>query len=436
MSQKCKWCGSTNTARKGNRKSETDNETIIAYRFLCKDCGKRFSIKPSSLNEQEKHQFKYEERSDGNATVSSESFKSRAGEKVKVLDEFLDICQVDLDTWEVDKYVLNAWDVTMGDDNGASTYTNYQIKVWLKRKSEIFDQKKFTKELIEDIKNNYAPNVQKIHHNEGNNLFVPNIYDVHLGRLCWHEETGQNYDVKIAENIVRQTLHNLFKHANGININRILFPVGNDFLNYDYAEPYPMTTNQTPQESDVRWQKMFRIGRNILYEMIDWMYQNIAPVDVVAIPGNHEEQSLFFLAEVLSAKYLRNKNVTVDNRPINRKYYQYGSNLLGFAHGKDEKDVELHNLMSLEAPKLWAETKYRYYYLGHNHHEKSLKSKTSKAVINQEADYKGVLISYLPSVAHIDKYEHKKGYEGSVRGARAMVHHKEKGRTHIIGENI
>ena len=131
-----------------------------------------------------------------------------------------------------------------------------------------------------------------------------------------------------------------------------------------------------------------------------------------------------------------NDNVRVDNSPKSRKYYKYGSNLIGFAHGKDEKNTELHNLMSLDAPKYWADTTYRYYYLGHNHHEKSMRSKTSKSVINQEADYKGVMISYLPAVAQTDKYEHKKGYEGSIRGARAMVHNFHKGRTHIIGENV
>jgi len=435
---KCKWCESTNTAFHSYRKSEKDNETVVAHRYRCYDCGRGFSIKVGE-EPQEKQHYKYEEKKN-EATVESSDFKSSAGNKTKILEEFHATCKVDLEAWEVEKYTLNAWDVTMSGAKSSTkndvTYTNYQIKVWLKRKTDAFNREKFTKELIEDVQNNHAPNISLIEYEDGDNLFVPNIYDVHLGRLCWHEETGHNYDVKIAEDIVRQVIHNLFINAGNVKIDRILFPVGNDFLNYDYAEPFPMTTNQTPQESDVRWQKMFRIGRNILYEMIDWMYKNVAPVDVIAIPGNHEEQSLFYLAEVLSAKYANNNNVTVDNRPVNRKYYRYGNNLLGFAHGKDEKEVELHNLMSLEAPKMWAETKYRYYYLGHNHHEKSLKSKTSKAIINQEVDYKGVMISYLPSVAHIDKYEHKKGYEGSIRGARGMVHHKDKGRTHIIGENI
>lgn len=445
---KCKWCSSTNVIRSGQRKSESDPTKAVAYRYRCKDCDRKFSIKADTIDEshQEKthQQYKYEEKKDA-ATIESNDFKSQAGDRIKVLDEFLDTCEVDLETWEVERYTLNAWDVTMsGQKSGTgedTTYTNYQIKVWLKRKIEVFDREKFTKELIEDISKNHAPHIQfskdKKWTNDGDNLFVPNLYDIHLGRLCWHEETGANYDVNIASQIASDLLERLFDSlGTSESISRILFPVGNDFFNYDYAEPYPMTTNQTPQEADVRWQKMFRVGRNLLYGMIDWMTKEIAPVDVVVVPGNHEHQFMWLTGEILDAKYNGHDHVTVDNRPVHRKYYQYGKNLLGFAHGKDEKDVELHNLMSLEAPQQWAETKYRYYYLGHNHHEKSLKSKTSKAIINQEADYKGVLISYLPAIAHTDKYEHQKGYEGSIRGARGMVHNYHRGRTHIIGENI
>lgn len=449
----CPDCGSDDIKFMRYRKSEKYPYEYVSERYYClnQDCEREsFSVRINEQPQEEEQSksnsngYKYEEKKDS-ATIETDSFETNKTDKVKILDDFLGLCQVDLETWEVEKYTLNAWDVTMSgaksSTNKDTSYTNYQIKVWLRRRQDFFDKEKFTKELIEDIKKNHAPNIKADAFNDRynmreNNLFIPNLYDVHLGRLCWHEESNGNYDVKIAIDMVEELLVALFNRVDTDSIHRILFPIGNDFLNYDYAEPYPMTTNGTPQEADVRWQKMFRLGRNLLYSLIDWMYQNVAPVDVVSIPGNHEEQTMYYLSSVLEAKYENNNNVTVDNNPVSRKYYKYGTNLIGFAHGKDEKETELHNLMSLEAPHDWAGSKYRYYYLEHNHHERSLKSKTSKAIINQEVDYKGVMISYMPSIAQTDKYEHKKGYEGSIRGARGMLHNYDKGRIQIIGENI
>lgn len=446
----CPDCNGDNIKFTGYRKSEKDR-SIIAERYIClnEDCERKgFSVRLDGFTEQSNdsqkessNSFKYEEKKD-QAVVQSDDYKTQTVNKAKVLEEFLELCQVDTEVWEVEKYTLNAWDVTMSGTKSSTgedvAYTNYQIKVWLKPRKETFDTDKFKRELIEDVKKNHAPNINiKGVYTDSDNLFIPNLFDIHLGRLCWYEETGENYDVNIATQITEQVLQVLFKRYNDLSsIDRILFPVGQDFFNYDYAEPFPMTTNQTPQESDVRWQKMFRLGRNLLYGMIDWMCAQVAPVDVVVSSGNHEAQVGWYLGELLDAKYENNNAVTVDNRPIQRKYYRYGVNLIGFAHGKDEKEAELHNLMSLEAPQKWAQSKYRYFYLGHNHYERSLNSKTSKAIINQEVDYKGVYIEYLPAIARVDKYEHAKGFIGSVRGARAMVHNFNSGRIHKIGENL
>src|SRR6056297_1043185 len=150
---KCPSCGSDQLKFKGYRKSEVTNERI-SRRYIClnSECDKEgFSI--SIEKEQEKDyngSYKYDERKEG-ATVESNNFTSKAGNKVKVLDEFLELCQVDLEVWYVDRYQLNAWDVTISG-NGSSTkedntYTNYQIKVWLKRIVDVFAKDKFIGEL-------------------------------------------------------------------------------------------------------------------------------------------------------------------------------------------------------------------------------------------------------------------------------------------------
>lgn len=62
------------------------------------------------------------------------------GEKpIRSLKEALHFSDVDLDTWEVDRHIFNSWDVAMKNANGTGAFkrTNYQVKVWFRRKQKV-----------------------------------------------------------------------------------------------------------------------------------------------------------------------------------------------------------------------------------------------------------------------------------------------------------
>ena len=69
---------------------------------------------------------------------------------VRSLDKALDIAQVDREIWEVDRHVINYWETTMGAQKSGTgepeSYTNCQVKVWLKKKIPDFQEM-----LAEDI---------------------------------------------------------------------------------------------------------------------------------------------------------------------------------------------------------------------------------------------------------------------------------------------
>ncbi len=50
MDIQCKWCNSNNVSFKSYRKSEKDNETVVAHRYRCNDCKRSFSIKVGEIN--------------------------------------------------------------------------------------------------------------------------------------------------------------------------------------------------------------------------------------------------------------------------------------------------------------------------------------------------------------------------------------------------
>jgi hypothetical protein len=216
-------------------------------------------------------------------------------------------------------------------------------------------------------------------------------------------------------------------------IDQILLVSEQDSINYDYAEPYPSTTRGTPQEADVRWQKMFMIVGSLWTEAIEILKQ-IANVHVINMPGNHATQTGFYLGEVLKARFSNDENVTIDNRPLTRRYYMYGKSMIGIAHGKYEKPGQIHNLMSIDDPKMWSKVNHRYFFLGDKHHDEDMLSK--KAMFTRGEDWKGVVVEYLRAMSLTDKYEYRQGYVGTIRGATGMLFNYESGRTHKIGYSI
>jgi len=204
--------------------------------------------------------------------------------------------------------------------------------------------------------------------------------------------------------------------VHGQKISKILIPLGNDFYNVD--NKFNTTTAGTPQQEDTRWQKTFKAARELAVEVIDGL-SSIAPVDVLIIVGNHDEERTFFLGDSLESFYHRNQNVNINNSPMKRKYYSFGKVLIGFTHGYWEKPEKLPFLMPTEQPERWAETIHREWHLGDKHHKKDLLYRTE--------DTNGVTIRYLRALSATDTWHFDKGYIGAPRGAEGFLWHPVEG---------
>jgi hypothetical protein len=327
--------------------------------------------------------------------------------------------KVDLTVWEVERHVINSWEVTMGGNKTGfgkpATYTNYQVKVWLKRIQPKAQDEALKALLLEFRKQ--APKLKPVKRlARGDHLLEVDIFDPHFGKLCWHEEVGENYDINIAARTYRAAVENLATRAQGFGVGRIVFPVGNDFFHSDNS--HNTTTKGTPLDVDGRWQKSFIQGRKAVMDSILRLLE-IAPVDILMVSGNHDTERVFYLGEVLSGWLSKTAGVTVNNGMTSRKYYRYGLNLIGYTHGNEEKASELPLLMATEAAQNWAQTKFREIHCGHCHHERTLTFITT-------SEYNAIRVRYLASLTPPDYWHKKKGYEG-LKSANAMLWHKTDG---------
>lgn len=353
-------------------------------------------------------------------------------DRIVTEEQLLGIYNISLDDWEVEKKVINTWEVGAKTPDGTLAVTPlFQIKIWLKSKTPIKTLEEIRLEFKEDLKA-LSPKIAPIKYNspvKGDpKLLELNIFDLHFGKICWSEETGQDYNLEIASRTFETCIDYFIDVVRGYHIEKILLPIGNDFFNSDRSFPYNSTTKGTPQEEDARWQKTFRAGRQLIVSAVNKL-QNLAPVDIVMVPGNHDFERNFYLGDSLEGWFHSNENVTVNNSPNPRKYYRYNNVLLGFTHGNEEKVTDLPIIMAQENPMDWCVTKHREFHIGHWHHKKEIKYKSSE-------EYQGVIIKYMSSLSGTDSWHHKKGFISGKKSAEALIWDRDKGLTANLYFNV
>jgi hypothetical protein len=362
-----------------------------------------------------------------------EEYKKREPH-IKTLEDLLDACEVDSKLWKVKHHIVNKWDVTSWKSGFAERRQNFQVKAFLERKVDEFNGRSAA-EIFHDLVKNYKPpvfpaekpNFDPLSNPDEKNLLEICIFDLHIGKLAWAGETGENYDVKIGSERFMNALYKLLDRVRGYSYERILFPVGNDFFNTDNL--HNTTTAGTPQDEDLRWQKTFSVGSKLLVDGINLLKKQGVPVDVVIVPGNHDFERSFYLGSFLEAWFRDDEQVTINNGPSPRKYYKFGKVLLGFTHGKYERESALPMLMASEkeSKKIWADTDFHEWHLGHIHRkrQKDFKIKMGKDIVLDEE--LGVTIRYLSSLTGTEQWHHKRGYVGSLKAADGFIWNDEAG---------
>lgn len=337
------------------------------------------------------------------------------------LEEAILHFEIDEEEWEVVKYECKRWDFSIKNNDG-HVVTKPQYSAYLVvRQRKIDSDLGLQKQIILDEIKKFTPASQTftVSHPaniDGDTLLEISIPDLHIGKLAWGKETGEDYDTSIAIARYNQAVDELLSRIPASGIDRILLPIGNDMINID--NKMSTTTSGTPQGADSRFGKMFRTAKNLVIDTIGRL-SAIAPVDVVVVAGNHDNLTMFTLGEVVEAFYHDNPLVRVNNSPKQRKYYQYGQNGLMFTHGNEEKHLELGLIFATEEPELWAATRFREVHLGHLHKRKS----TNWVSVDENQGFK---VRILSSLSGTDAWHYSKGYN-SMKAAQAFLYHKEKG---------
>lgn len=304
------------------------------------------------------------------------------------------------------------------EDGVATLYASYITVKPIKDSYLAFCKiKKFYEELIKDDR---RPIIKKNENKQTNLMLEIPIVDVHFGKLSLSEDVAEPYNYNLAKQRFNCVIDDVIDSVKDKKIEKIIFPIGNDFFNIDTYKS--TTTTGTQQNCDLSPHLIFKYGVECLIENIIKL-TDIAPVEVFCINGNHDFLSSYHALYSIYCYFHNNENVIVNTGTSPRKYIEFGNVLLGFTHGDKEKN-RIGGLMQIEAREAWGRTKYHEIHTGHWHSEQ----------ITKESG--GVIIRSLSSFTGSDLWHNESGYVGAIKKCQSFLWDKNKGLKSIIVSTI
>ena len=365
------------------------------------------------------------------------NLKSRT---VQTFDQLIAHCKVDQSLWKAEQFKVRSYQVTYvpratreGDEKmwtrphstqgKGVTIQMYAVSALFARKKAVITAREEIESLLADAKTHIVrpgPLVL-IKPPETGYVLELSIADHHWGKVAWPRETGgPAYDVNIATKIFHKAVESLLARSAHIKFEKIVWVIGQDALHVD--NDAGTTTKGTKVDVDGRPFRTFQICRQAHCEVGDRLVRDVAPLEVIVMPGNHDNLSTLMLGDALQCWWQGHPHVTIDTDPRARKYREFGRVLLGISHGDKGKPQTWSRLMPVEEPEAWGRTRYREIHVGHRH--------TESAHVDE---INGVKIRVLPSLAPADAWHAAQGFVGNVPSAEAFHWHKEDG---LIGTTI
>lgn len=236
------------------------------------------------------------------------------------------------------------------------------------------------------------------------------ITDYHLGMMSWHEETGADWDLKIAENM----LVDWFAAAISMTPNSKvgIFAQLGDFIHWDGLEAVTPTSRHV-LDADTRFQKVVRCVIRVVRRLINMLLLKHEQLHVLMADANHDPASGVWLRELLAAMYSDEPRITVDNSADSYYCYEHGKTSLFFHHGHKRKVANIDDVFVAKFREVFGRTSFSYAHMGHLH---SVDVKETNLMI----------VEQHRTLAAADAYASRGGWI-SGRDAKVITYHSEYG---------
>lgn len=246
---------------------------------------------------------------------------------------------------------------------------------WVKTDTDAERQVELMKAVIEGMKSEITPVAPAKATRAKRDDKLLNLYtvsDFHLGMLAWADESGDDWDIKIAEDLFSRWFDAAFQKAPdaGTGVINLL----GDFAHFDSLDAVTPESRHV-LDADTRYQKLVRYMIRMVRRVVDMALVKHKNVRLLIVQGNHDPVGSVWLAEMFTVLYSNDSRVIVDTSPDVYKMVQHGKTTLFFHHGHKARFDAIEPVMIAKFRKAFGESVYSYAHVGHLHHQKIVESR-------------------------------------------------------------
>lgn len=190
------------------------------------------------------------------------------------------------------------------------------------------------------------------------------ITDYHLSMLSHSEETGADWDLKIASKTLLEWFAQAIAQSPDAEVG-VLAQLS-DLLHADGLEPLTPASKHV-LDVDTRFYKVVRTVITLLRQIIDLLLVKHKRLHIIMADANHDPVSQIWLREWLAVLYENEPRIKVDCSPSPYNAFEFGKVALFFHHGHKRKVTNVSEVFAAQFRELFGRTKYAYAHTGHLH---------------------------------------------------------------------
>lgn len=221
------------------------------------------------------------------------------------------------------------------------------------------------KSAFEDFRPAAEPHILE-HATDDDLLTLIPCNDWHINLLTWARETGENWDLDIAESTIGAGIEDVVLRSPRAGTAIVLG--GGDLLHADNKENRTLRSGNA-LDVDGRYQKGIEVACRLIVRTVDAALRQNGRVIVRMLPGNHDEHSTVAVTYFLLAWYRNEPRVSVDTDASLFFYHRFGKVMLAATHGHTVKLKEMPSIMAHRRAEDWGATQFRYAHGFHIHHQ-------------------------------------------------------------------
>jgi hypothetical protein len=236
------------------------------------------------------------------------------------------------------------------------------------------------------------------------------LTDYHMGMLSWAVETGDSWDMRIAE----QAIYDWAAQAVTLvpRSSRAVFAQLGDLLHYDTLDSVT-PANRNALDADSRYPKIVEATVRALRRVIRLLLTHHKEVLILMAEGNHDPVSSVWLRELFTALYENEPRVNVEKSPLPYYCVEHGKTSVYFHHGHIRKPRQIAEVFAAQFREVLGRTVFSYAHMGHMHH-------------TQVHETPLMIVEQHQTLAAKDAYAARGGWH-SQRAAQVITYSKQHG---------